>query len=269
MFRGSGQASTVLGGASYTRNEVVYEPLPKNDKHRLRRREVERFRRAPLPPLRPRWNASVADEAHPFPQRPLMHTLEYYKTDEQMMCEAGFLDSIVEKPRSTVVAKWHPETTKVASHASTAARSCTPLSNRSFLERVFQQESVEQKVPQWEWVPSTLTGTIPRHTFRGIASKFAGTPVSFPTVHGNEYVNPPRRVQMLNELIREKKRSKRAPSKISALPHVGGFKVPHTFKMSNIDEWWPLDPTIPLRAPKEPELNATVTSREMSASGSR
>nr|CCC90055.1 conserved hypothetical protein [Trypanosoma congolense IL3000] len=235
-----------LGAASYSRGDTVFEPLPPNDKRLIRRREVERFRGVPH---RPRWNASVKDEAHPFPDRAPMYTLQRPFDDdwlERMPGASPLRNSSSLKPRCLL--KWHPERVKVASHASTAARSCTPLSNRSFMDRIFCDCSDDKEASKSGWVPTSLTGTLPRHTFRGKPVDSSTKLFGFKSIDRQVYLSPIRRVKLMNESMRSAKERQRLPPRetVSAIT-LDNIKAPKAFKMSNIDDWWPLDPTLSLR----------------------
>lgn len=63
-----------IATGTYALSERAFEPIKRSDPRSRRHREVRAFARATDPEQKPRWNASVKDEAHPFPQNALMHT---------------------------------------------------------------------------------------------------------------------------------------------------------------------------------------------------
>ncbi|RNF00377.1 hypothetical protein TraAM80_07635 [Trypanosoma rangeli] len=234
-----------FAGTSYARNERVFETLPRNDARRLRHREVIQFRSATHPPEKPRWNMSVLDEAHPFPERPIMHSLQRFEGVD-------------------VSSRVFPQTVRGTKHLETKFRSPLWMSregNRSssngdrpqrqrvgFLSRVIESDFSESKKKAREgWVASTM-----RWSFAGQIGEAEEARRSYVEVNKKKkgvlnmdtYLSPVFRVREMNERIREAKRSERMRKEQASLPPVGANGAPAVFKMSNIDEWWHLDPTL-------------------------
>ncbi|KAG8348992.1 hypothetical protein ERJ75_000014300 [Trypanosoma vivax] len=258
-----------LNGASYPLDEVVFESIPRTDRRYIRRREVQAFRVAPQPPQRPRWNASVVDETRPFPERPLMHTLHCYNGVGNH-CGIGFpavISGAEHLGRSPPTLLWRINAEKAASHTSAIARSCTPLSNKSFLARIIAEDlASEGKTLRDGWLPPSLTGTIPHYKwdqYRSLHDTWGYHNIK-PLRNIEVYVTPYERVKLVNQKNREekyRKRMEKAGAVTTFLPSIDQQHVPESFKMSNIDEWWHLDPTLPLRRPPEGDVVENGASR--------
>ncbi|KAH9577231.1 hypothetical protein LSM04_000806 [Trypanosoma melophagium] len=220
-----------FAGTSYGRGVSVFAPLPPGDDRRRRHREVQDFRRAPRPPQRPRWNPSVMDEAHPFPQPPLMHALQRRGSNNHHN-NNKFLAAGGGGSRKT-----GPQLLTVCGEESTHRGAGNVERERELaLER--------------GWSTSTHT-----QNYLGRFRKAAEQHVSYVELNKskkglldeNTYVSPMRRVALMDESVRAAKRSKRKEEKLMFQSQLARQGAPSVFKMSNIDEWWGLDPILKIR----------------------
>ncbi|KEG14148.1 hypothetical protein DQ04_00601150 [Trypanosoma grayi] len=254
-----------FAGTSYARDEAVFEPLPRGDARCLRHREVERFRGAPRALEQPRWNASVLDEAHPFPQRPIMHALQRYEGVD--VIDTAFPDSV----RGTTHLRTRvrsPLWTMNTSGGSTRKQPADAINRtispkRNFLARVIADEcSDDKRSIRQGWCTSTLTWNC-----AGYIGSLEETQKSYVSLNKNKtgvlnkdmYISPIRRVARMNESIRDAKRSEREQKEQAARTQTNTRGAPEVFKMSNIDEWWLLDPTLTATIAEE---TAAVTAED-------
>ncbi|ORC93691.1 uncharacterized protein TM35_000015680 [Trypanosoma theileri] len=213
-----------FAGTSYGRGVSVFAPLPPGDARRRRHRDVEDFRRAPRPPQRPRWNASILDEAHPFPQPPLMHVLQRRGSN------GGEADSSDKTGPQLLTARGVDSTRRAAGSVV--------------------REREHELALERGWCISTNVSD-PSARFR----KTADFQVSYLELNKSKkgmldestYVSPMRRVALMDESIRATKRSKRKEDELMLQSQLARQGAPSVFKMSNIDEWWSLDPILKMR----------------------
>ncbi|RNF18734.1 uncharacterized protein Tco025E_04476 [Trypanosoma conorhini] len=234
-----------FAGTSYARSERVFEPLPRNDARRVRHREVVRFRSAPQAPARPRWNMSVLDEAHPFPERPIMHSLQRFEGVE--VSTRGFPQTV--RGTKHLENKFRPPLWTGRERNSSATNVDQRQRQRaSFLSRVIASDFSEGKKKMRQgWDVSTM-----RWSFAGNVGEAEEGRRSYVEMNKRKgsfwnlesYRNPVTRVKEMNESIREAKRNGRMRREEASLPPLDARGAPAVFKMSNIDEWWHLDPTL-------------------------
>ncbi|KAF5224272.1 hypothetical protein C3747_29g103 [Trypanosoma cruzi] len=233
-----------FAGASYACNERVFESLPKNDKRRIRRGEVIRFRGAPRPFERPRWNISVLDEAHPFPQPPIMHSLHTFEGVEVLHRE--FPEIVHGAKHLETKCRPGPWTMRVKKGSPRDVDSAGERWN-SYLSRVIASDWSERKKElRSGWDSSTkswtFTGRIgdPKESQRSHVELNKTKKI----LNMDTYNSPLSRVKKINESIRAAKRNEKMRREQTSPTHVCASGAPAVFKMSNIDEWWHLDPTL-------------------------
>lgn len=276
-------ASSALPGhhanATYALHEPVFDQLPSNHPKSHRRREVQKFRTAEGPQERPRWNASTKDEAHPFPDRPMMHASNRY--DGVEVVETHFPESI----KGTVGLRfgWHDRKPEVwtlnASKALGTSRysyhcaslETTPAHLSYLAQKVVEDNTPEKKALERQWCASTaLEGRS--------GNRFLAAPPEESYVEKNKakegildelhYTSPIRRVSQQNRELRVTKRLQRAASAEDPLMLYTRADAPPVFTMSNIDAWWGLNPVAVAEA--QTVMKETITANPFSTyKGSR
>ncbi|EKF29889.1 hypothetical protein MOQ_006310 [Trypanosoma cruzi marinkellei] len=233
-----------FAGTSYARNDIVFESLPKNDKRKIRRDEVIHFRGPPRPFERPRWNMSVLDEAHPFPQPPIMHSLHCFEGVEVFHRE--FPEIVRGTKHLETKRRPGPWTRGVKTGSPRDVDSSGERWN-SYLSRIIASDwSEHKKELRSGWDSSkkswTFTRSIgdPKESQRNYVELNKKKKI----LNMDTYNSPLSRVKKINESIRAAKRNEKVQREQTSLTHVCAAGAPAVFKMSNIDEWWHLDPTL-------------------------
>lgn len=229
----------------YTLAEAAFEPIP--DSHPLIRRhhQVEKFRTERRPPMRPRFNKSTKDELHPFPERALTSTNACYNGVEvavthfpAVVQKSGFL-------RFPTLQK-RPVWTENRANARRSHRytfQCPALEEKeppmSYLaEKIVEDCSETKKTLERGWCGNTE-----------LVSEYGHEP-DYLEVNKRtnrrylrkKYVNPLENARRVNEERKKNKRLQREAEGVMPMTLHHREDAPKVFKMSNIDEWWKLDP---------------------------
>lgn len=232
----------------YGLSEAAFEPIP--DDHALihRHHEVERFRHDRGAPLRPRFNKSTKDELHPFPERALTNTNSCYNGVDvavthfpEQVRSSAFLRVPTIKTRSL----WSGNQAK-SRHSHRYNFQCPALDEKepklSYLaETIVEDNSNDKKLLERGWIGNTDTPSIfaapaPEPDYlkmnKGINHRYLKS----------RYTGPLEHAKQANEKIRETKRLQRVANQENLMTMHYRPDAPKVFKMSNIDEWWGIDP---------------------------
>eukprot|EP00796_Vickermania_ingenoplastis_P007323 gene7323-5159_t len=231
----------------YNLSEAAFEPIP--DDHPLirRHRNVERFGSPRRPPMRPRFEKSVKDELHPFPQRAMTNTNACYNGVDvvvnhfpAMVKNSAFLRYPTVKTRPV----WSGNIAK-AKHSNRYSYQCPALDEQepplSYLAQTIVEDcSQEKKMLERGWCGNLE-----------MKSVFAAPPEEPHYTEVNKRINrrylktytgPVEIARRTNEFLRETKRLQRAADEERPMTFHYRPDAPKVFKMSNVDEWWTLDP---------------------------
>lgn len=256
-------SNVVRGCTSFALNDSVFEPLPSDDPRVIRRREVVQFRSEIRPNEKPRWNASVLDENHKFPERPNMHSLKRYGgvdiTNEVFpSCIRG--TSYLRSPARV------PPWMKKSAEATTNSQrifSLDPPSRPHYLVSVITEGFSKTKEDRRRrWNSSTFCGDSPRRIGDAKEAQISYVELNKKKnglLNEDAYTSPIDTVTAMNERIRELKRRLRQKEEEESRLQVDFGNIPAVFKMSNIDDWWHLDPV--LLAGKAKDAVATDVNR--------
>lgn len=256
-----GGEPVAVADLSYGLHQRTFDPLPANDPRRRRVKEIRRY----LAPLgdheRPYWNPSTTDEAHPFPQRALMHTVSHY--DGVEVVDSHFPAAI----KGTTALRISAAPLK-KSGVWTANQNRARASNRhvfqpssgnwddvdesaplSFLTRVIIDENTEEKKAlRSRWCGSTaISGQFPRGHYTASTDpvdylSLNKTKTALTNTVSKNYITPKQRVvrlysKQLHERALQQTAAQETPLSMYERPD-----APKVFKMSNIDSWYNLDP---------------------------
>lgn len=245
---------------SYELRQRVFDPLPKSDPRSVRVREVRQFRAATDDHGRPCWNPSTQDEAHPFPQRALMHTITHYDGVETV---DNYFPAVI---KGTAALRFYGDPLKKTG-VWTVNRSQAKSSDRytfrppggelaadaedgclSYLASVVVEDnSAEKKLLRQRWCgSSTLEGNRGNRHFAASEEPpghFVDLNKSKPKLAASlseKYITPRERYLQSYKQQREVPASQQAGE--AGEPDAVCPASPAVFKMSIIDAWWGMDP---------------------------
>lgn len=239
---------------SYSLEDRVFPPLPPRHPAVQRRREVRRFRSGVNNrDERPQWNPATRDELHPFPDHFPSHSTACYNGVE--VVATHFPETIkgtafLRLPESTKPALWHTNarraTESLGKHSYQNAQLADKTPPLSYLaQKVVEDGDPAKKERRQQWCASTV---LPDRSY------LRGTPVSkeMSFVERNKavtknltqkhYISPVMRVERLNASRRAIKKLQEQAETETLDDFYHRPDAPAVFKMSNIDQWWNLNP---------------------------
>ncbi|CCW66498.1 unnamed protein product [Phytomonas sp. Hart1] len=199
---------------------------------------------------RPRWNTSMRDEAHPFPERPHMHVNTRYNGVE--VVSTHFPETIkgtayFRLPNSSKPRVWETNRMKARS-LNRSTFQCPSLQEEdppmSYLAMVvIDDNSNEKRGKEQHWCASTA---LERHRESWFVRPkpepdYVKMNAKKPFVNTATYISPMRRAEEDEKRVRRDKQQQLEASQFTPLTLYKRSDCPDVFKMSNIDEWCNID----------------------------
>ncbi|GET92360.1 hypothetical protein, conserved [Leishmania tarentolae] len=243
--------------ASYRYDEHVFPELPATHPLSVRRREVHRFLKGDGTLGRRAWNPSTKDELHPFPQPALHNTTTCYNGVDVVAThfpETVKGTAFLKAQETVLPAVWTNNRDRACASTTRHTYRCQALERQeaalSFLATVIRDDNNPEKRRREEgWCASTtLEG------FRGNRHIVPAAEGAFDVEAHRElnntltssqcggYVKPYNRVKQLISSRKKQKQLQQNAAAESLINLYASQPGPATFKMSNADEWWDIDP---------------------------